>query len=803
MPELWRRRFAGRPTVLFFDDLHWSDPASIALLQHVLPLVEDMSLVFMCAFRPERDAPGWRIKSTADEAYRHRYTEVSLRPLTPEHSRQMVNRLLGDPEMPAGLLNRILERAGGNPFFIEEVIRSLIVRGALVAEDGTGKDRIWRVSDAGADIDIPGNLQSLLTARIDSLSEETRQTLQVASVVGRNFYRRVLALVDKTSAELDAHIQTLLRQEMIRETARIPEVEYSFSNPLTQEAAYGTILLKRRRSFHRRVGEAMETLFPDRLGELGPQLAYHFREGRDFERALGYYRQAGDTAYRLYANAEAVTQYGLALEMAGQWESPGRFEATSQVDPAYLETLLHVYGRRGRALEHLLAHERALENYRAMAEHAQKLDDRPLALAAMIAKATLYSTATGVQDSALGKELSEEALDIALELGDRAAEAKIYWNLMNSVVFSGGDTEEGLTYGRASLEIARELDLREQIAYTLGGMALLYMNADRIREAQAMMPEVSAIWRELDNKPMLADSYALPAVGRIYFQGDYAEGIPLAQEMEQISQSINNAWNLMAAKSGLGVAFMRLGELGQSIGYLEQTLALAEEAGNVANVVTALTFLAEANSTLGANDRAHTLAGEALGRYAEVPPFLQTSHLASQASIFVHLGDLDQARRILGELLTNEVKTRNNAWEASLVAGAEADLALAEERPGNAISHLESTIPRLQEVDVRAELPRLLHLRGKAHLAMGKGEAAVIALKEALAESRNTGEKLWRWRILAALLPFSQGDGAAQWRDEAVETVEFISEHAGSEELSRSFRQRADVATLLGTPARE
>ena len=137
------------------------------------------------------------------------------------------------------------------------------------------------------------------------------------------------------------------------------------------------------------------------------------------------------------------------------------------------------------------------------------------------------------------------------------------------------------------------------------------------------------------------------------------------------------------------------------------------------------------------------------------------------------------------------------------MAGAEAELALAEGRPGDALAQLESIVPRLVELGMHAESPRLLYLRGRAHLALDEREAAVVALKEALDESRRTGERLWRWRILAALLPFAQGDVAVQWRDEAIETVKFIAEHAPSEELRSSFRQRAEVAALLATPARE
>ncbi len=270
MPVLWRQRFSQQPTVLVFDDLHWSDPASIELLLHLFPLTAEIPLVLVCAFRPERRGPVWRIKTTADEEFRHLYTDITVRPLSDKQVNELIDGLLINTDMPESLRVRILESAGGNPFFVEEVVRSLIDNQALVAEeieqDGQ-KMLYWRAQDNGQQIDIPSSLQSLLASRIDRLEEETRQLLQTASVIGRSFYRRVLEAIEvqnqDTAQVIERQLKVLLRLEMIQEAARMPELEYRFSNPLTQEVAYQTILLKRRRELHRRVGQTLEQLFPD------------------------------------------------------------------------------------------------------------------------------------------------------------------------------------------------------------------------------------------------------------------------------------------------------------------------------------------------------------------------------------------------------------------------------------------------------------------------------------------------------------------------------------------------------------
>jgi tetratricopeptide (TPR) repeat protein len=219
----------------------------------------------------------------------------------------------------------ILEKSDGNPFFIEEVVRTLIDNGVVVSENRmvAGESRrYWVAASEGAEFAIPDNLQSLLSARLDTLEDATRNTLQMASVIGRSFYHRVLEAVDQDSSELDKHVSTLLQLDMIRESARVPEVEYMFRNPLTQEAVYETILLKRRREFHLRVGEAMEELYPDRLEGLYGLLAHHFTLAGQRDLAIKYYRQASRQAVTVFAYEEAEENLRAALDLIESVNQP-------------------------------------------------------------------------------------------------------------------------------------------------------------------------------------------------------------------------------------------------------------------------------------------------------------------------------------------------------------------------------------------------------------------------------------------------------------------------------------------------
>jgi ABC-type oligopeptide transport system substrate-binding subunit/class 3 adenylate cyclase len=313
-----------RPLVLVCEDLHWADPTSIELLEQVLALTERVPLLLLCVFRPVKDHGSWRLRETAARSHPNRHTDLALDPLTPVESETLVANLLRIEDLPDVLRERILSRAEGNPFYVEEVIRSLIDQGAIVQEEATGR---WTATRAVAEIPIPDTLQGVLMARIDRLQEEVKRVLQMASVIGRIFLYRVLAEIAEEQRKLDDRLLTLQHEEMIREQARIPELEYIFKHELTREAAYNGLLKKERRIFHRQVAEALERLFPDRVEEQLGLLAYHWERAGDPKKATEYLVRAADQARLLYAHEEAIDYYERALTLLkeqGQHERAAR-----------------------------------------------------------------------------------------------------------------------------------------------------------------------------------------------------------------------------------------------------------------------------------------------------------------------------------------------------------------------------------------------------------------------------------------------------------------------------------------------
>lgn len=306
--EYFRCVSQEQPTILILEDLHWADPSTLDALDHLLALTDRSPVLLLLLVRIERDHGSWQLKVKAETDYPHRYTEIQLKPLSSEDSNDLVSRLLVVANLPEHIRRLILERSEGNPFYLEEVIRSLIEQGAIVQEG-----RTWRATAEIANAEIPETLQGVLLARIDRLQEDVRRTLQLASVIGQSFLYRLLEAIAAAERQLDEHLSQLQRADLVREKTQRPELEYIFKHSLTQQAAYNSLLIERRKEFHRKVGEALEELFSDRQAEFYGLLAHHFDAGGIHAKAIGYLIKAGDRSRLEEAYEEAIKYYRRAI----------------------------------------------------------------------------------------------------------------------------------------------------------------------------------------------------------------------------------------------------------------------------------------------------------------------------------------------------------------------------------------------------------------------------------------------------------------------------------------------------------
>ena len=313
---------AARPLGLILDDLHWADATSLTLLEDLLATTEQHPLLLCLLFRPERDHASWRLNDVARQRYPHRHVEIPLRSLASGDAERLVTNLLALPEFSPTIRTLILEKAEGNPFFVEEVIRALITAGILAREGDS-----WRSTRAITALDIPDNIQGVLLARIDRLTDRAKRVLQAASVIGRLFPLDVLREMLHENGALDAAVVDLQRHDLVVERRRIPRPEYRFKHALTQEVAYSTLTEAERQRLHGELVQALEAQYTGRLEEVYGLLAYHFDRAGSDDRAITFLVQAGDKARAEYADQEALRYYARAVELMTareEWDAAAR-----------------------------------------------------------------------------------------------------------------------------------------------------------------------------------------------------------------------------------------------------------------------------------------------------------------------------------------------------------------------------------------------------------------------------------------------------------------------------------------------
>jgi tetratricopeptide (TPR) repeat protein len=785
MLATWRAWAQTAPVVLVFDDLHWADPASIELLLHLFQLADEVPILFLCAFRPDRDAPAWQLKQAAETDWSHRYTGILLGPLSLNESDVLVNSLLAVADLPPALRQLILHKAEGNPFFVEEVIRELIEQGIVVRDQAGLRWHTVKPLEE-LQLSIPDNLQALIAARIDRLEEETRHTLQLAAVIGRTFFYRVLQRVDDMATELDWQLRSLQRAELIREQAREPELEYAFRHALTQEAAYDSILLKRRRVFHRHVGEVIEELFADRKEEYASQLAHHFYEAHD-ARALEYTILAGDTAFRLYANAEAVRQYSRTLEVAG-W------------NPRRAPDLLHVYGRRGRALELNARYQEALDNYCDMERVGREGNRRDLELAAVTRRAVLLATPTPVYNPSEARALCDQALELAREIGDHRAAVRILW-IMMLLYHHEGELEKSIANGEQALLIARQLDLREELASVVNDLVIVYESIGDLDRARAAGQEAHALWQELGNQPMLLDSLG-GAAGTEVLAGNFDRAIQLAEEADQLGQEIGNLWGQAYSRMYIAYVYERRGEFSRALEIMEACLRLSKAAGFMAPFGVTRADMGFIYARLGWVDRGLDLLLEALSSTADRTGPWQTWVMSQLARVQILSGHPGAAEAVLRDAASAGGSDPGLLYTLPLHL---ARLALTVAR-----SDFAGALKLIDEQPIYARIfpifvPEVLYLKGLALLGLGRTEAARRVLNQARHEARAMGSRRLVWPILVTLSEIEERRGHAARAHtllcEARSIVQYIAEHIDQAELRASFLGLPQVQAVLARPA--
>jgi class 3 adenylate cyclase/tetratricopeptide (TPR) repeat protein len=423
--QLLLRESKEQPILVVFEDLHWIDAETQVLLDALVESLPTARLLLLVNYRPEY-LHGWGRKTY--------YSQVRLDALPPASAGELLSALLGDDPALEPLKRLLVKR--GNPFFIEESIRTLVETRALAGERGA-----YRLTRAIQAIEVPATVQVILAARIDRLPTEDKQLLQTASVIGKDVPFVLLhAVAEAAQDAVQQALAHLQAAEFLYETRLFPDPEYTFKHALTHEVTYGTLLQERRKALHARIVGAIERLYPDRLTEHVEGLAHHAVRGAMWERAVRYLRQAGEKAVARSANREAIALFEQALAALQQLpESPATLSEALDIRIALGPCLGNIHGHGAPEKE---------ASYIAARELCLRLDNRPRLVPALWG---LWHVSFNRGLYREARDLGEELLSLARELGDPVFLLEAHHSLWTTL------------YGSGDLEAA-ELHLQEGLA---------------------------------------------------------------------------------------------------------------------------------------------------------------------------------------------------------------------------------------------------------------------------------------------------------------------------------------------------
>jgi len=531
---------------------------------------------------------------------------------------------------------------------------------------------------------------------------------------------------------LSDHLTTLETANLLRLAQAEPELEYIFHHALQQEAAYETLLKNERKRLHLIVGEMLERDYPERLDELAPVLGRHFNLGGDPARALHYFTLAGDSAARAYANAEAITHYTKALELAKNFTSSPVSPSPSGTSPMGEGPGVGVlYSKLGRALELTTRYEEAIANYADMEVYAHAQGDQTLELSSYMDRAKIYSTANRLSNPALAQNFLERAQPLARALGDPAVETRILWNLLLLSILLGQGTRQRTLYGEQALALARQHNLREQLAFILHDLWYAYP-VDQWAKTEAALREALPLWLKLGNGTMHAESTLRLSMNQGY-TGRYLESITLGEEALRLGRAANNPDAQSNCYTMLAIIQWEHGDLGAALDSLTHALALGEPIGNVTAIGGGKAFLGYFYACLGDPARGLALVHAAEDYTHEKFDLLSPWPRLYAARIHILLGELDQAVEHLAHLDYDRIKdtlTFVSFLCATLIL-ARAELAFAQRDYSRVITLCDEGYTDLHPIGLHFGLYDLLLFKGRAQLALGNLDSARATLRAA------------------------------------------------------------------------
>jgi tetratricopeptide (TPR) repeat protein len=576
-----------QPVLLVVEDLHWLDTETQAVLDSLGESVPTARLLLLVTYRPEY-RHGWGNKTY--------YMQLRLDPLPPASTAAFLQVLLGDDPSLAPLTQFLSQRTEGNPFFLEESVRTLVEMQVVRGNPGA-----YSLAGELPRFSVPATVQAVLAARIDRLPPEEKHLLQTAAVLGTEVPLFLLQTVGELSEEsLRLGLTHLQDAEFLYEASLFPELVYTFKHALTQEVAYGSLLHERRRVLHARIVEALEALAGDRVAEHVDRLAHHALRGEVWDKAVTYCQQAGTRAHDRAAFREAVAAFDQVLQALAHLPESGDTQVRAIELRLALAGVLNELGEYRRRLA-LLGEAETL---------ARGLDDR-VRLGWVLAERGHALRMTGDPDGAMA--VGQRALDLAMALGERALQvhASLYLGQVCYVLGDFGRATEFLQWSMEEADREGDPPSTNMRTRSKAWLARTFSQLGAFTEGRRYGEEALHLATLAGRGPALVGAHRF--LGHLYLaQGDLARAIRVLEQGLALCRASDNRNMLPAIVGGLGYAAALQGRLVEGGVLLGEAISESRRTGTLGQRSNNVTWLSEVCRLAGRNAEAGQHARQAL-----------------------------------------------------------------------------------------------------------------------------------------------------------------------------------------------
>ncbi len=732
-----------KPLVIFLEDVHWIDKISEEFFTYFSHCIHGHKILIISAYRPE-GAPPW--------AQGVHFQRLGLETLSFDASIRLVRNILGGLPLDPALEKKIVEKTGGNPFFVEEIVRDLRDRGDIVKSG----DR-YVCNRPVFQLEIPNTIQGVLAARMDRLSEDLKQTMQVASVIGKDFAFRLLKSIMELGEELRARLTSLVGLEILYEKALYPELEYIFKNVLTQEVAYESLLKQRRQEIHGRIARAIEGLYAERLPEHYELLAHHYGRSGNTEKGIEYLMLAGEKSNRNKAVQAAYEFFRQALKVVE--------DACISLDP---DKDRRIHQGLASASVDIGDIKTALENYGKAMEVGQKhgMIANEMEILPEFAMAKWFTPMT--REEAIRSY--EEGIARAREVGDKGAES-LMLSIKGFFLGSRGYRYEGHKLAVEAEEMALQSGNPQAVVTTRGMRAIAERWLGRPGKTVELTEGMTDVLSKMFNLNQLS--------GFIFIRG-----LSLAEigRIEDASAALKHGIDL-CEKFGSPV---HLGRLYNTLGYCYSEIHHPEEAWKW-------------------NLKSEEIARKRMEEYPGAIP----GEIIAQANVNLmeNLFDQGKTEEVWKRIKSFEEESKSpdydrsrDRWEARLDSLASLIL-LQDENVGEAEARIIKNLEMSRKEHMRKIEGRFLRLLGEVQVKRKEFDHAISSMNEAILILKEVGNPRLLWEAHASLgLAYDKlrrGSEAREKWGAAAEIIKSLANGLSDRELREGFLNAKPIHDIL------